>query len=330
MAIALVDNIGLTPAGSAGGTTGSINTTGANLICVAVSHYAPGGSVVLTDNKSNTYVLARNQNDNTTVSAIALYYVLNPTVGSGHTFTLAISGATGYPSMTIEAFSGIDTGTGLDQVNSSGTATPGSITPGANNSLVFTGASANGTVPSQTFSVNSGFTIKDQVPFLSAFYFGNASAYLIQGTAAAVNPTWSYSAGLQTIASAIISFKPAVATTVALIGKGRTGGRGKGALVGTIGLKAKGLAASFAKVGQQSIVTLFGKGRTGGRGKLGLVTMAMRLKGKGRAKSSGRVVLFAAFTLRATGKAMGRGKLGVKAIGSRVITFTSYFSRRNS
>lgn len=261
MAIVLVAHVGLTPSGNAGGTTSGITTTGANLICVSISHYAPGGSVVLSDSKGNSYTLARNQNDNTTVSAVALYYVLNPTVGSGHTFTVSISGATGYPSMTVEAFSGVNTSVGLDQINSSGTATTGSITPGANNSLVVSGASVNGTTSGQTFSVNSSLSIQDQTPFLSGSYFGNASAYIVQGAAAAINATWSYS-GAQTMASAIMSFWPSVDASSVGSAAGTSAASAISANTSSVSGTAAGagIATGISVGGQQAVGTAVGIG----------------------------------------------------------------------
>jgi hypothetical protein len=68
---------------------------------------------------------------------------------------------------------------------------PGSITPSQSGALVVTavGFGSNG----DTSSINLGFTIAQHVA-LTGNTYGIGFAYLIQGAAAAINPTWTLSA----------------------------------------------------------------------------------------------------------------------------------------
>jgi hypothetical protein len=87
-----------------GGTTPAIDTTGCNLIVVAVG-IDYNGSGVLSDSKGNTWThLALNYG--ATTMGVQLHYVVAPTVGSGHTFSLNASGHTG--SLCVAAFRGAD------------------------------------------------------------------------------------------------------------------------------------------------------------------------------------------------------------------------------
>jgi hypothetical protein len=208
VAIALVSGASAA-AGSAPGidtaTTSAVNTTGANLIVIQASNYAVQAAPTITDNKSNTWTALTAQAGS--VVRGTLYYCLNPTVGSGHTFTITSTG--GYPSLSILAFSGVATTSAFDVQNgstasSSTTVAPGSITPSAANELVITGV---GTQSAAVSSVGSGFTIGSTANW-SASQFGSSLAYLIQTTATAENPTWTMS-GSATLSAEIASFKAA-------------------------------------------------------------------------------------------------------------------------
>lgn len=211
--IALVAHTSLTPAANAGGTSPAITTTGANLLCVTVGYYFPNAAaLVLSDSKGNIYTTAITKFDGNS-SQVTLFYKLNPTVGTGHTFTLA--GTATYCTLCAAAFSGVNTVFGIDQVsaggaNSGSPVLPGSITPGATGSLVWAGSSVLGTAtPSQTFAIGSGMNALDQVPYLSGQYFGSLGAYLIQTPAAAINPSISYTGTPGAMAAASMSFRAA-------------------------------------------------------------------------------------------------------------------------
>src|SRR4051812_3822094 len=99
-----------------GGTTSSIDTTGANFIEVVVGSYNNATAPVLTDSKSNSYgspVLS----GNTGASGVRheVYKIESPSVGSGHTFTLTGSGT--FCSLCAAAFGTVLSASALDQSN---------------------------------------------------------------------------------------------------------------------------------------------------------------------------------------------------------------------
>jgi hypothetical protein len=212
MAIALVANTG---AGSAAGgniTTPDINTSGANLIVAAMGNYSAGSAGSVSENKGNgaptgltTYLIGGGER-------LRIFYWLNPSVGSGHNFSTT-SGAASYPSLCVAAFSGVKITSPWDKENgafaSASTVQPGSITPSEDNELVVSAVEYDA---SRTMSINSSFSITDQINYGAGAHFGTALAYLIQTSLAAVNPTWT--AGSTTsLTAAIACFKSAAATT---------------------------------------------------------------------------------------------------------------------
>lgn len=222
MAIALVTNVEASASGSQNVTTGSIDTTGANLIVIAACTYNLGSGPTVTDSKSNTWApLTKYQLANATT--LRLYYCENPTVGSGHTFTVSTS--LDYPSVCVAAFSGVKTSSSFDVENgtanaSSSTIATGSVTPSEDNELVITGFCFGNT---GTASIDNGFTITGQKQYNSSVNMGGALAYKIQTTAAAVNPTWTISGSPFQLATGIATFKAAAAAAGQPIAK-RFGG----------------------------------------------------------------------------------------------------------
>lgn len=211
MAAALVSNTKVAGTGSTG-TTPSINTTGATFLVAIIGDQSGGVAPVMSDSKSNTWI-NRTSYSTSVASRSTIAYVNNPTVGTGHTFTITSAG--NFPSICVAAFSGTEIVSVYDVENGSFTngATslqPGSITPSGNNYLVISGNGFNGT---QTLSINSSFTITDQQQYGAGNNYGTALAYLVQGAAAAVNPTWSWGSS-NFAAASIASFKvPVVAST---------------------------------------------------------------------------------------------------------------------
>jgi hypothetical protein len=156
----------------------------------------------LTDSKSNTWTLIRTD-DFFGTAVLKSYYVSAPTVGSGHTFTPATNNG----AISVAAFSGVATSSPLDQSNGANdsdggsTVTSGSITPTVDSCLVvailyFESGTVTGTP--------SGFTSLSSAVGGS----GTAIAYLVQGSAAAVNSTWTLSTGNTRLNAHIMSFKP--------------------------------------------------------------------------------------------------------------------------
>jgi hypothetical protein len=185
-------------------STAAINSTGANLLvaCWTDALIDP----VLSDSYGNTWTLARSYKAWTFSSKIYYSYG-TPTVGAGHTMT--ITGTDFYGSGQLWAFSGADTANPLDQSNESGAAgvttlQPGSVTPTTAGQLVMTHVAYDaGTLA----TINGGFASPGSGSAgSSGVYGGSASSYLIQTTAAAANPTWTWTNGANASAT-IATFK---------------------------------------------------------------------------------------------------------------------------
>lgn len=187
MAIALVSSVQGTP-GQNGNTSSAIDTTGATLLVGCMTGYGIPDSI--SDSKGNTWTGLTNLSAGGIITR--LWYVANPTVGSGHTFTSA--GGNLYQAMHTAAFSGVLTVSPFDQENGSGAAAatkqPGSITPSEDNELIVTGFGLDSPGGGDA-TINGGFTIAQQTQYTVATAAGCALAYLIQTSAAAANPTWT-------------------------------------------------------------------------------------------------------------------------------------------
>lgn len=181
--------------GTAGGTTTSINTTGATLLVANITSANVGGGPSLaaiasafTDSKSNTWTAI----DGGSPGGIGnvLVYCLSPTVGTSHTFSCSVTGLFG--AFFVAAFSGVTT---LDQSQigfAPGVTTlqaDNPITPTNNGSLLVTGMVMADT---STPTINDSFTITDAVATLGGNYGGGGLAYFLQGTPSSINPTWSW------------------------------------------------------------------------------------------------------------------------------------------
>jgi len=199
MAFSLVVNtIGASP-------TSGIDTTGANLIVIAVSAFGAVG-LSPSDSKSNTWTALTGQVG--TVAGVKLFYCLNPTVGSGHTFSYG----SGFPTVGVQAWSGAAAASVFDVENgATGAAVTsiatGSVTPSVNDEVVVTALGLADSVTGPA-AINGGFTISGQSLGNTGVRESLAMGYLVQTTAAAANPTWS---GFTTDgpAAVIASFKAA-------------------------------------------------------------------------------------------------------------------------
>ncbi len=208
MAIAYVTGV-TANLGVNGGTTSSVDSTGGNLIVVAVASYEPSTAPTVSDSKGNTYNALTAQ----IVSGlhrIQLFYAEGATVGSGHTFT--VTGSTSYASISVNVFSGAKASSAFDQQNGAGSGgsplSTGSVTPTEDNEVVVAGISMD-SAPS-ALSINGGFSTPAVVYFAGGSAYGVGSAYLIQTTATAANPAWSWTGGSNETA-AIATFKAAAA-----------------------------------------------------------------------------------------------------------------------
>jgi hypothetical protein len=193
MAIALVDSVSKQGTGSGGaGTTASIDTTGATFLFAVIAYIGRGAGSThpsISDSKSNVWLPVLTETD-TDGTCLQCYASISPTVGTGHTFTPV--GA--FNSVAVAAFSGthLTFPVGYGRVANGGTATscaPGSITPGRDNSLVLAALAYRDV---ESVSADGSFTVAEQQIYVAVNAIGVALAYLIQTTAAAANPTFSW------------------------------------------------------------------------------------------------------------------------------------------
>jgi hypothetical protein len=199
--------------GGGSATTGAVDTTGSDILFIGIVRLnSPVSNPV--DSAGNTYVLVEDISGGAGEHA-ALYYA-SATTGSfatsaSHTFTSTFAGSNNFPSMYAQAFSG-SAASPVDQVNQSGQAgavtsvQPGSVTPGQAGELIVTVVGINGTNTTGSVAVDSSFTITDVLAQTGVSY-GGAMAYLVQGGAAAVNPTWSWTPACTDASSVIATFK---------------------------------------------------------------------------------------------------------------------------
>ena len=207
--------------GSGGGTSSAIDTTGANLI-VIVAARLEGSAPTISDSASNTWSALTVRNSGNS-AAVRIYYVFAPTTSATHTFTS--SGANTYGSLSILAFSGSVTSP-FDAENGAGATTgtsraTGSVTPAEDNELFIAGIA---------FGVEvTGLAIDSTFIGLNHYIAGGTSidvgsAYKIQTTGGAENPTFSWTTSSDN-AAAIACFKAGAA--------GRTTKNTRGFTLGT-------------------------------------------------------------------------------------------------
>jgi len=207
LAITLGNSVQCLPDSGTGNAVASagIDTTGASLLVAMCGRAQSVPTTTASDSKGNTWSSLTAGAGSNPESII--FYAVNPTVGTGHTFTVGSNG--GYAAAIVSAFTSVDTSTPFDQQNAAGaagwndgTAFPGSITPTVNNELVVSCAAHQLT---SNFSA-SGMTIIDRIPFNAGtgVFHGVTSAYVVQTTASAINPNWTVGvtwAGAMSIAS---------------------------------------------------------------------------------------------------------------------------------
>lgn len=169
-------------------TTGGLNTTGANFIVMCVGNAV--GTITVSDSKSNVWT-STTAYDNGTRSQ--LFYSSATSVGTGHTFTASGS----FPSVVVLAFSGVATGNSVIDKGTGGgfssatSGQPGSITPASNNELLVSCMNWGSGITGPT--VNSSFSSPPEFQnFTGGACYGSGGSYLIQTTAGAANPTWSW------------------------------------------------------------------------------------------------------------------------------------------
>ncbi len=197
MPVSLISSASATGPGNL--TTGSVNTSGASLLIIYVGNYEPGSSPVVSDSKGNTWIPL------TIVSIGAfcegrLYYAENPTVGSGHTFSVTTSVAN---TLIAAAFSGTQTSSVFDAEGpgniggSSATGTnPGPLSTTVDGELVVAGCSMSDLDGSAggAVTVVDSFTVTDYFTYQAGDHYAGGFAYRVVSTAGTTtNPDFNNS-----------------------------------------------------------------------------------------------------------------------------------------
>ncbi len=206
MAIAFVQSLGVTVswATNPSWTSGNITTTSGNLIVIGVEYYdsGDGASGSITDNKSNTWYLAKEQRNSS--NRVQIYYAYNITGGSSHNFTFHTS-PDEYFSFVIQEFSGIQTGSDpLDKTAAASGADSGNTATTTVADELLVGAIAN---RSAVATVGTGYSNFDSGRLTVADYRVYIESQIVASTGA-YNATFSGSADGQAV-TAIATFKGA-------------------------------------------------------------------------------------------------------------------------
>lgn len=190
MTYSLINSASAASSNAASVSTTGFDSTGGNLGILAVSGLAGGSSPgAVSDSNSNTWTALTRQAGGS--YGVQLFYCLGLTCGASHTASVA-SVASSRPSIAFYVFKGAKLGATPQQNGATtiaATVQPGSITPSNDNSLIVTayGGGLSGSVTGVDSSMNE----------ISVGPAGNnvslGFAYKIQTSAAAINPTWTYS-----------------------------------------------------------------------------------------------------------------------------------------
>ena len=194
MSYALLSNRG-DSLGANGGTSGTIDTTGADLIVASVSRYSGAGALTFSDSAGNTWT-AITESAGSSDAFQRIYYVQAPTTSATHSFT--VSGTNVFSAVAVAAFSGSASNPidfDVENFAQNVPSLPTHYTPNFNNELIVYGAAWD-TASGSPISVNQSFLITDQVAPVGGVSYGVALTYKIQGTLTAETVTISFSSNV--------------------------------------------------------------------------------------------------------------------------------------
>jgi hypothetical protein len=183
-------------------TTAGVNTTGANLIVVMAGYDAGFSGTssaipVVTDNMGNGSYTGLPRQNSALGNAGNLFYFANPTVGSGHTFTL--TGTNTFPAIAVAAFSNASSSPFDSQIGAGDAGSPsvnpvgGSVTPSSNNALIVTGCTYGAATATDATNISGSFAIASHVAANVGIAYGCGLAWWKQPTSSATNPQWTIS-----------------------------------------------------------------------------------------------------------------------------------------
>jgi 8-oxo-dGTP pyrophosphatase MutT (NUDIX family) len=193
-----------------GATTAAIDTTGAKFLIVGSGNFVSSGTLNLTDSKGNTWIKLPLEAGASNARA-TLWYCSNPTVGTGHTFTLV--GTNGYVSFAVAAFGAAATGaTPFGAVAAVGAPATSPFTntvvaPLADGALIVTVAGLATTA--QTLTISAPFAISDQKPWVNGQCQGVGLGYLVQGAHTGAAAAWSWPGGAIDFGTLAVAFMEA-------------------------------------------------------------------------------------------------------------------------
>ena len=194
--------------GSGESVTSDMDSTGASLIVVGVTGIGLSFTDI-TDSATNTWTELTNVEGGGNADAF-MSYVVSPTTSATHNFTF--TEANSFATIGALVFGGANTSQTPVESDATHTtaasAQAGSVTPGDDNSVIVQLLSQGGTISS--LAIDSSYILELERNWSSGVNMGLAMAYLIQGTAAATNPTWSWTTNASGGQSAA-TFAPAAA-----------------------------------------------------------------------------------------------------------------------
>lgn len=181
--------------------------TGASLCVIPTAAY--GAWQAPTSSPSNTWLIA--VSSSSVAATVRFYYAYAPTVSSAMTFSF--SGSSNYETLSPICVKGT-TGSTVDQTNqsaftSAATSTqPGSITPSVNGEFIVAGGAVTNGPTGASFAIGTPtFNLFTNLGYNGSSNEGAVAGYIIQATAAPLNPVISWSGSQVSGGSAIASFK---------------------------------------------------------------------------------------------------------------------------
>ena len=187
MAFTLLASTSEASADTHGITSPSFDSTGCDLIVVITTQY--NASTAVSDNQSNSYTQLTEARSATDALRTRIHYIIDPVTSATHTVSFGGSGS--YASMVVFGFSAGGTPTYDDDTENGGydSRQAGPITPGGDGALFIAGLGHN-TAPSGN-TINQSFSDPIDEDTTGTNY-GTHGSYLIQGTAAEIDPTWTF------------------------------------------------------------------------------------------------------------------------------------------
>jgi len=210
-------------------TTTAMSTIGANCIIRIICDNQASGVLPPTggpstssppyDSSLNIWTLVRPADNDGTVTRVGIYYCLNPTTSATHTFTMLKT--SDVMTQVVIALSGVDTVGFVDQLSVAtttgattvGSLAAGSITPTTNNQIVIAMVCQNYQTTAVAPTISGGYNTTSPSTTTNAVAnvrLGGGVGYIIQTTATATNPLWTF--GGNTKATTVIMSIKAAAT----------------------------------------------------------------------------------------------------------------------